>query len=70
MIKSVTLTINWEFLVQMNVLNIMSLIVDKMSEDMGGHIENLIKYLPMLWEESASHNMLRAAIVTTLVREN
>lgn len=51
----------------MNVLNIMSLIVDKMSENINSHIENLIQYLPLLWEESVNHNMLRCAIISTLV---
>ena len=27
----------------------------------------LLHYLPILWEESANHNMLRCAILTTLV---
>lgn len=53
---------------KMNVLNIMSLIIDKMNECISGQIENLIQYLPLLWEESNEHNMLRCAIVGTLVR--
>lgn len=51
----------------MNVLNIMSLIIDKMSELISDQIDNLIQYLPLLWEESNEHNMLRCAIVVTLV---
>lgn len=51
----------------MNVLNIMSLIVDKMNETINDHVDNLIQYLPMLWEDSANHNMLRCAILATLV---
>lgn len=54
-------------ILQMNVLNIMSLIVDKMSETINNHVDNLIQYLPMLWEDSANHNMLRCAILATLV---
>lgn len=52
---------------KMNVLNIMSLIIDKMGECITGQIQNLIQYLPLLWEESDAHNMLRCAIVVTLV---
>jgi hypothetical protein len=28
---------------------------------------SLVQYLPLMWEESAEHNMLRCAIVSTLV---
>lgn len=52
----------------MAVLNIMSFIVDKMSGHIQAHAENLCRYLPLLWEESKDHNMLRCAILSTLVR--
>lgn len=52
---------------QMNVLNIMALIIDKMNECITSQIDNLIQYLPLLWAESNEHNMLRCAIVVTLV---
>lgn len=52
---------------KMNVLNIMSLTIDKMSECISSQMDNLIQYLPLLWEESNDHNMLRCAIVVTLV---
>lgn len=32
------------------------------------HSEAFIQYLPHLWEESEEHNMLRCAIVSTLVQ--
>ena len=51
----------------MNVLNIMSLIIDKVNIRIVSQVDNLIKYLPLLWEESNDHNMLRCAIVVTLV---
>lgn len=53
---------------QMNVLNIMSFIVDKMSDNIQKQADNLIQYLPMLWDESKDHNMLRCAIISTLVQ--
>lgn len=52
---------------QINVLNIMSLIIDKMAECINSQIDNLIQYLPLLWAESNEYNMLRCSIVVTLV---
>lgn len=52
----------------MNVLYIMSFIIDKMNESIEAHADNLIQYLPLLWDESKDHNMLRCAIISTLVR--
>ncbi|XP_059610198.1 importin-11 [Phlebotomus argentipes] len=53
---------------KMNVLNIMSFIVDKMSNNIHSQMDNLIEYLPLLWEESVNHNMLRCAIISTLLQ--
>lgn len=53
----------------MNVLHIMSMVVDKMSDNIvEKQADNLIRYLPLLWEESRDHNMLRCAIISTLVQ--
>lgn len=52
---------------KMNVLGIMSYIIDRMSEKIQTHADSLIQYLPRLWEESNDHNMLRCAIISTLV---
>lgn len=51
----------------MAVLNIMSLVIDKMSGNIHGNADSLVQYLPLLWEESKDHNMLRCAILSTLV---
>lgn len=51
----------------MNILYIMSFIVEKMSDNIHSQANNLINYLPMLWDESKDHNMLRCAIISTLV---
>lgn len=53
---------------QMNVLFIMSFIIERMSQKIQSQAEHLIQYLPLLWEESNDHNMLRCAIISTLVQ--
>lgn len=56
---------------QMAILNIMSLIIDKLSDDIEeSTASSLIQYLPLLWEESKDHDMLRCAILSTLVRND
>lgn len=52
---------------KMNVLGIMSYIIDRMSEKIQTHADSLIGYLPRLWAESNDHSMLRCAIISTLV---
>lgn len=52
---------------KMNVLYVMSFIVEKMSMSIKIKAENLISYLPALWEEGIEHNMLRVAIISALV---
>lgn len=45
----------------------MSFIVEKMSMSIKIQADNLVSYLPMLWEEGVEHNMLRVAIISALV---
>ena len=45
----------------------MSFIIDKMSDYIQSHADNLVLYLPLLWKESEAHNMLRCSIIATLV---
>lgn len=45
----------------------MSAIVDKMGDHIQPNAESLCQYLPLLWDESKDHNMLRCAILSTLV---
>lgn len=52
---------------KMNVLYVMSFIVEKMSMSIKIQAENLISFLPLLWEEGVEHNMLRVSIITALV---
>lgn len=53
---------------KMSVLNVMSVVVDKMGDRLSNDAESLCHYLPMLWNESQDHNMLRCAILSALVR--
>lgn len=52
---------------QMHVLNVMTLIVERVGQTISPHTGALMHYLPLLWAESEDHNMLRVAIVATLV---
>lgn len=52
---------------KMHVLYVLSLIVERIGFAIRPHSGSLIQYLPLLWEESSEHNMLRCAIVSTLV---
>ncbi|CRL05558.1 CLUMA_CG018181, isoform A [Clunio marinus] len=53
---------------KMNVLYVMSFIVEKMSMSIKIQADNLVSYLPMLWEEGVAHNMLRVAIISALLQ--
>lgn len=53
---------------KMSVLNVMSNVVDKMDDRLAKDAESLCRYLPMLWNESQDHVMLRCAILSTLVK--
>lgn len=53
---------------KMNVLYVMSFIVEKMSLSMKIQADNLVAYLPMLWDEGHDHNMLRIAIISSLIQ--
>lgn len=53
---------------KMTVLYVMSFIIEKMSMSIKLEVESLIQYLPLLWDESREHEMLRCAIISTLVR--
>ena len=52
----------------MHVLYVMSFIVERVGHPIRPHVSNLIQYLPLAWEESAEHSMLRCVIVSTLVQ--
>lgn len=52
----------------MHVLNVMTLMVERVGQIIRPHFDALVHYLPLLWQESEEHNMLRCAIVSTLVQ--
>lgn len=51
---------------QMQILHVMSFIIERMTVKIRPHAGALVQYLPLLWEDSADHNMLRCAILSTL----
>jgi hypothetical protein len=52
---------------KMQVLCVCSFIIERVGPAIAPYAVSLVQYLPLLWEESAEHNMLRCAIVSTLV---
>lgn len=52
---------------KMSVLNVMSVCVEKMGDKLYDDAESLCQYLPILWHESAEHNLLRCAVLSALV---
>jgi len=53
---------------QLRVLNVLSLLIDRMGATIQPHISALLQYMPQLWAESGQQNssMLRCVILTTL----
>lgn len=51
----------------LQVLHVMSFMIEVVGVGIQPHAAPLAQYLPGLWDESADHNMLRCAILTTLV---
>ncbi|XP_071542766.1 importin-11-like [Panulirus ornatus] len=52
---------------KMQVLHVMSFMIEVVGVGIQPHAAPLAQYLPGLWEESSDHSMLRCAILTTLV---
>ena len=52
---------------QMNVLNVMSLLIELLGSQMKPFLGTLLQLLPALWDASEEHNLLRCAIINTLV---
>ena len=52
--------------IQMQILRVISFIIERMQRQIRPHAAPLVQYLPQLWQESSEHNMLRCAILTTL----
>ena len=52
---------------QMQVLHVMSFLIEQVQRAIKPYASLLIQYLPKLWEASEEHDLLRCAILTTLV---
>lgn len=52
---------------KMSVLNVLSLIVERMGCQVRPYACSLMQYLPHLWENCGDHNMLRCVIITCFV---
>lgn len=53
---------------QMQVLTVLSFIIERVGWEIAPFFDSLVNYLPLLWQHSDSHNMLRCAIVTVLTQ--
>ncbi|XP_038076376.1 importin-11-like [Patiria miniata] len=52
---------------KMHILHVLSFIIERVEAQIRPYASSLAQYLPLLWEESSEHNMLRCAILSTLV---
>lgn len=52
---------------KMQVLHVISCVIERVSIQIRPYVGCLVQYLPLLWKQSVEHNMLRCAILTTLI---
>lgn len=52
---------------KMQVLHVISCVIERVSIQIKPYVGCLVQYLPLLWKQSEEHNMLRCAILTTLI---
>ncbi|XP_026526316.1 importin-11 [Notechis scutatus] len=52
---------------KMHVLHILSCVIERVHMQIRPYVACLVQYLPLLWKQSEEHNMLRCAILTTLI---
>ncbi|XP_062984095.1 importin-11 [Elgaria multicarinata webbii] len=52
---------------KMHVLHVLSCVIERVSLQIRPYVGCLVQYLPLLWKQSEEHNMLRCAILTTLI---
>uniref|UniRef100_A0A3P8X9P8 Importin-11 n=1 Tax=Esox lucius TaxID=8010 RepID=A0A3P8X9P8_ESOLU len=52
---------------KMQVLHVISCVIERVSIQIRPYVGCLVQYLPLLWRQSEEHNMLRCAILTTLI---
>ncbi|XP_064620355.1 importin-11-like [Lineus longissimus] len=52
---------------KMQVLHVMSFLIERAEREIKPFAGSLLQYLPLLWRASEEHNMLRCAILSTLI---
>ncbi|XP_075445953.1 importin-11 isoform X1 [Ascaphus truei] len=52
---------------KMHILHVLSCVIERVNVQIRPYVGCLVQYLPLLWKQSEEHNMLRCAILTTLV---
>ncbi|XP_054842546.1 importin-11 isoform X1 [Eublepharis macularius] len=52
---------------KMHVLHVLSCMIERVNMQIRPYVGCLVQYLPLLWKQSEEHNMLRCAILTTLI---
>ncbi|XP_008934683.1 PREDICTED: importin-11, partial [Merops nubicus] len=52
---------------KMHVLHVLSCVIERVNTQIQPHVGCLVQYLPLLWKQCEEHNMLRCAILTTLI---
>ncbi|CAG5924044.1 unnamed protein product, partial [Menidia menidia] len=52
---------------KMQVLHVISCVIERVNIQIRPYVVCLVQYLPLLWKQSEDHNMLRCAILTTLI---
>ncbi|CAH2296266.1 importin-11 isoform X1 [Pelobates cultripes] len=52
---------------KMQILHVLSCVIERVSMQIRPFVGCLVQYLPVLWKQSEEHNMLRCAILTTLI---
>ncbi|KAH3830258.1 hypothetical protein DPMN_103499 [Dreissena polymorpha] len=52
---------------KMQVLHVISFVIERVDVQIRPYATSLVSYLPALWEEASDHNMLKCAILTTLI---
>lgn len=51
----------------MRVLYVLSFMIERVGSEINPYVGVLSSYLPALWQQYDEHNMLRCAIITTLI---
>lgn len=52
---------------KMHVLHVISFVIERVGLQIRPYVTSLVTYLPSLWDDAREHNMLKCAILTTLI---